>query len=120
MTAIDIITKADNLRPNTLRLSQKRDWVYALEMRIREFITMYENFEADDFFLSEENAILTLPDELDDIYVFYLLSMISMSACDIAMYNNYTAMFNQMYLDWQKKYRRENIPTKKTNAEVNT
>lgn len=118
MTVLDIITCADSLRPNTLSLSRKRDCIYALEMRIREFKLMYEPEEADDLFLREENALLCLPDELEDIYVFYLLSMIALAACDIAMYNNYTAMFNQLYSDWQKKYRRENIPTKNTKSEV--
>lgn len=118
MTVSDVITRADSLRPNTLSLSQKRDWIYALEMRIREFEVMYEPEEADDFFLREENALLCLPDEMEDMYAFYLLSMIAMSACDIAMYNNYTAMFNQLYSDWQKKFRRENIPTKNTKSEV--
>ena len=42
----------------------------------------------------------------------------AMAANDIAMYNNYTAMFNGMYLDWQKKYRREHIPTKNTKTGV--
>lgn len=118
MTIIDVITKADNHRPNTLRLSQKRDWLYALEVRIREFMLMYEPTEADTLFLGEENATLCLGEEYEDIYVFYLLSMISMAANDIAMYNNYTAMFNGMYLDWQKKYRREHIPTKNTKTGV--
>lgn len=118
MTVTDIVTKADSIRPNTLTLNQKRDWLYALEMKIREFILMYEPAEADDLFLREENALLILPDEAADMYVFYLLSMICLAVCDIAMYNNYTAMFNQLYSDWQKKHRRENIPTKNTKSEV--
>ena len=118
MTVVDVITKADNLRPSTYALSQKRDWVYALEMRIREFTLMYEPEEADNLFLNDENALLVLSDEMSDMYVFYLLSMIALSSCDIAMYNNYTAMFNQLYSDWQKKYRREHTPSKNTKSEV--
>lgn len=118
MTAVDIITKADILRPNTLTISQKRNWVLALEMQIREFVLMYEESNPDAAFLKEENPTLTLSDEHEDIYTFYLLSMISMAAFDIPMYNNYTALFNQMYLNWQKKHRRENIPAKNTRSEV--
>lgn len=118
MTVTDVIAKADSQRPNTLTLSRKRDWIYALEMQIREFRVMYEPEEADDLFLREENAVLSLPDSLEDIYVYYLLSVMSLAAGDIAMYNNYTAMFNRMFSDWQKKYRRENIPTRNTKSEV--
>lgn len=118
MTVTDVVSKADELRPNVLRLSQKRDWLYALEMKIREFMQMYEDDEADDMFLGEENALFVLPNGMEDMYVYYLLSMMSLASCDIAMYNNYTAMFNQMYKDWQRKYRREHLPSKNTKSEV--
>lgn len=114
MTVTDVITKADSLKPNVLSISQKRDWIFALEMQIREFLLMYEVQEADNLFLREENPVLILTEEWEDIYVFYLLSMISMALCDIAMYNNYTALFNNIYTNWQRKSRRENIPSKNT------
>lgn len=121
MTTVDVITKADILRPNMLSISQKRDWIFALEMEIREFLLMYEVEEADNLFLREENPVLILSEEWEDIYVFYLLSMISITLCDIAMYNNYTAMFNSIYNRWKRKSRRENTPAKNTKIkEVNS
>ena len=114
ITLGEIISRADAIRPNTVPQYQKRDWINSLEMQIREFIIMYENGKADSKFMSNDNPTLLLTEENADIYVFYLLSMISMAAYDISMYNNFTAIFNSRFADWQKKYRRENIPSKNT------
>lgn len=113
-TLADVITKVDSLKPNVFSQSQKRDWVYSLEMQIREFKNLYTDEETDMLFLNDENATLTLDAQWTDIYVYYLMSMIDMANCDVVMYNNNTALFNEMLKSWQKKFRRENVPEKNT------
>ena len=113
-TLADVITKVDSLKPNVFSQSQKRDWVYSLEMQIREFKNLYTDEETDMLFLNDENATLTLDVQWTDIYVYYLMSMIDMANCDVVMYNNNTALFNEMLKSWQKKFRRENVPEKNT------
>ncbi len=113
-TLADVITKVDSLKPNVFSQSQKRDWVYSLEMQIREFKNLYTNEETDMLFLNDENATLTLDAQWTDIYVYYLMSMIDMANCDVVMYNNNTALFNEILKNWQKKFRRENMPAKNT------
>ncbi len=113
-TLADVISKVDSIKPNIFSQSQKRDWVYSLEMQIREFKNLYTDEETDMLFLNDENATLTLDIQWTDIYVYYLMSMIDMANCDVVMYNNNTALFNEMLKSWQKKFRRENMPLKNT------
>ena len=114
ITLLDVIEKCDTLKPNVYSQSQKRDWVYNLELQIREFALLYTNEEADNLFLNQENATLSLGNQWSDIYVYYLLSMIDLANCDVVMYNNNTAMFNELLKSWQKKFRREHTPEKTT------
>lgn len=113
-TLADVITKADSIKPNVFSQSQKRDWIYSLEVQIREFKNLYTDEETDMLFLNDENATLCLDIQWSDIYVYYLMSMIDMANCDVVMYNNNTALFNEMLKSWQKKFRRENLPAKNT------
>ena len=113
-TFIDAVTATDTLMPNTFSQIQKRKWIYNLETKIRYFMSMYGECEFDDSFTDDSNANLILGHEGSDIYVYYLMSMMDMANSDIAMYNNHTAMFNSLMTDWQKKYRRQNIPPKNT------
>ena len=113
-TLADVITKVDSIKPNVFSQSQKRDWIYSLEVQIREFKNLYTDDETDMLFLNDENATLCLDIQWTDIYVYYLMSMIDMANCDVVMYNNNTALFNEMLKSWQKKFRRENLPAKNT------
>lgn len=113
-TLVDVISKVDSIKPNVFSQSQKRDWIYGLEVQIREFKNLYTDEETDMLFLNDENATLCLDMQWTDIYVYYLMSMIDMANCDVVMYNNNTALFNEMLKSWQKKFRRENVPEKNT------
>lgn len=113
-TFIDAVTAADVLCPNNFLQTQKRNWVYTLESKIRYFMSMYGECDFDDSFENDSNAELILGTDGSDIYVYYLLSMMDMANSDIAMYNNHSAMFNSLMTEWQKQYRRENIPKKNT------
>ncbi len=113
-TFIDAVTAADVLSPNNFLQLQKRNWIFTLEGKIRYFMSMYGETDYDDSFESEDNPELILGADGSDIYVYYLLSMMDMANSDIAMYNNHSAMFNSLMTEWQKQYRRENIPPKNT------
>ena len=113
-TFLDAVTAADSISPNNFTQAQKRNWVYTLELKIRYLKSMYGETEYNDSFENEDNAQLILGSDGSDIYVYYLLSMMDMANSDISMYNNHSAMFNSLMTDWQKKYRREHLPLKKT------
>ena len=59
-TLADVITKVDSIKPNVFSQSQKRDWIYSLEVQIREFKNLYTDEETDMLFLNDENATLCL------------------------------------------------------------
>ena len=110
----NVIEKVDEIRPNVFTYQQKKDWICNLEYRIIEFKNLYSDTLVDFNFENEDNPTLCLDKDNIDIYVFYLLSMMCIATTDIAMYNNYTSIFNKLYDIWQKKYRREHIPSKNT------
>ena len=113
-TFVDAVTEADTICPNKFSMKQKRGWLYHLESGIRYFMSMYGETDFDDSFTSGDNPKFILGKNNSDIYVYYLLSMMDMANSDMVMYNNHSAMFNSVMTEWQKKYRRENLPKKNT------
>ena len=112
----DILAKADNLKPNVYTQKLKRSWLNTLEVRIREFTSKYGEEVFDDAFLTEEKPVLRLSSEKSDIYLFYIMAMIDLANQDINMYNNNTVMFENLLENFQKDYRRRNIPQKSTSV----
>ena len=108
MTHDEIIKAIDTTRPNTAALAAKKAWITVLESKIHDHMTQ---FSESDVQISSEN--LLLGEEYKDMYVYYAVSMIDLENQDIAMYNNSSAFFNQLFTAWQKKWRRENIPVQR-------
>ncbi len=106
MTRNDIIASVDITRPNLVSEDTKLHWLEVLEKQIHSHMTQ---FGESDVSISEET--LLLPHEYKDMYVYYVVSMIDLANQDIAMYNNSCAFFNQMFLSWQKKWRRDHMPS---------
>lgn len=105
MTCYEIVSGIDNLRPNTESEQTKKEWINVLETKIAEHMTQFSECEV---VLSNEK--LLLGEEYRDMYIYYAVSMIDLKNQDIAMYNNSSAFFNDMFTSWKKKWRRENIP----------
>lgn len=105
MTREDIVNTADCVRPNIITHDTKLGWVDVIEKQITEHMTRFN--ETAQKIHSDE---LSLGNEYKDMYVYYVVSMIDLTNLDIAMYNNSTAFFNEMFTSWQKKWRREHIP----------
>ncbi len=114
----DILAKVDKLKPNVYSQAIKRSWLNSAEIKIREFMAMYNNTLLDDSFLEEENPALVISEEKSDIYVYYVMAMIDLSNQDITMYNNNVIIFTDMLEDFKKQYRRENIPEKNTKTSL--
>ncbi len=110
----DVLAKVDKLKPNVYSNVLKRSWLNAAEIKVKEFISMYNQELLDDRFLSEENPILSIQEDKSDIYVYYVMAMIDLSNQDITLYNNNVIIFTDMFEDYKKQYRRQNIPQKNT------
>ena len=110
MTALDIITKCDRLKPNVYSQSQKRDWLNNIEAEIMEYMCMYTNQSADMSFENTENPVLSLSDTDANIYIYYIISMIDLANLEYDLYNNSSSFFNSLFNEWKKKHRRQNQP----------
>ena len=114
MTATDVITKCDRLKPNIYSHSQKREWLNNIEAKIRQYASMYAENIGDHTFETEENPTLFLPECKADIYVYYLISMIDLSNQEYGLYNNSASYYNNELKTWKCEYRRQNIPLTST------
>ena len=110
MRLSEIIAQCDTIKPNTYSFSQKKKWLMKIESDIRQYSTMYSDKKADMTFIDEENPGLSLDESKEDIYLYYLISMIDLSNQEYALYNNSVAYFNSVYGEWQKQHRRDNCP----------
>ena len=55
-TLVDVISKVDSIKPNVFSQSQKRDWIYGLEVQIREFKNLYTDEETDMLFFKRRKC----------------------------------------------------------------
>ena len=113
MTAKTIIECADNIRPNIISTSTKLEWLYAIEKQVCSHMSRYGEADAKIEEIIPDTKLI-LPLEYKDIYAYYIVCMIDLTNQDVAMYNNSCAYFNELFVSWQKKWRRENLPQKKT------
>ncbi len=109
MTVQSIISLMDTIRPNIIAEETKLDWLYTLEKKIHEHMTRYGETDIDEPTVSKDSHLL-LDKEYAYMYAYYGISMIDLGNQDIAMYNNSSTFFNDMFENWQKRWRRENLP----------
>lgn len=110
MTASDIITKCDNIKPNVYSYKQKLGWLKKIESDITEYVNNYREDKIHPKFHLSDNPTLYLDDCEENIYLYYLISMIDLSNQEYDLYNNSGLFFNHELNSWKKKYRRENKP----------
>lgn len=82
MTITEAISRADELRMNTISDEQKAAWVTALDGQLAERLDTVPQ----DYNWPQEEAELLLPSPYDRVYVLYL-------CCQIDYYNNETALY---------------------------
>lgn len=109
MTAESILALIDAIRPNIIEEETKLDWIYTLEKKIHEHMTRYGETDIAPPTLTK-NSELLLDKEYAYMYAYYGVSMIDLGNQDIAMYNNSSTFFNDIFENWQKRWRREHIP----------
>lgn len=109
MTGGKITALIDELRPNNMSAETKLCWLEILEKKIAEHMSRYsgKTITVEHF---DENSETLLGSEYLYMYAYYGVSMIDLANQDIAMYNNSSSFFNDMFQNWQKKWRREHLP----------
>ena len=111
MTKEDVLSEVEATRPNIIASESKKRWLNTLENEILAHMTRY-----GEVTLEAEGDLLLLGEDYKDMYVYYVVSMIDLANQDVAMYNNSASFFNEKFLAWQKKWRREHLP--RTGSEV--
>ncbi len=105
MTKLEILESVDTTRPNMVSYDTKLAWLNTVEKQIFDHMTQYQETRVS---LLEDEVLLGA--QYKDMYVYYVVSMIDLANQDIAMYNNSCSFFNEAFLGWKKKWRREHLP----------
>lgn len=114
MKIINLLSKIDRLKPNTVEGEDKFEWINELEGIIYKNIfaraadTTF-NFAKYDFDADQETELL-VPFPFDDIYFHYLSAKIDYTEGEINSYNNNMSLYNTMYEEFAADYRRNHIP----------
>lgn len=105
MKVIEAINEAKKLRPSTCDMQTFIRWINSIEGRI------YEDILKKDFTTitkAELEKKLKCDCPHDEIYIYYLCCMIDFYNQEYDKYANDTALFENAYEAFSKKYKREN------------
>lgn len=105
-TTNTVITRADELRENTLSDENKAIWINQVEQTVqRDILKLAEpvHFKYPD----DVDKELSLTDEWSEIYVYYVVAMIDYWYRDTNLYNISAKMYNDTFQEYRKQYRRE-------------
>lgn len=106
MTIREVVEKTDRLRPNCLTTDEKKKWIKDFENRI--YNEIYSVHKCDIPFTEIESATddtkLFVTSPYDEMYVFYLCSMVDFANAEYERYNNDMAMLEGVYGDYEKYF----------------
>ena len=139
MKVAALIEQYNTERPNNIEDSMKMSWLRKLEMLIiEEVINTHEHDEADNSELGLKvsgstlyitpggsladhiasfnmDSTLLIPEEYDDVYMYYLDQRIALDQNDTRRYNTAATAYNNAMLVYQQYYNRTHMPLKKRN-----
>lgn len=115
MTINEAIALVDRLKPNQYSESQKVMWLSQLDGKIfLELVSTHADgiscFEGYGDETDKETQLLVDAPYSDDIYNYYLQSMIDRENGEIAKYNQSGTLFNAAYLGYANYYNRMHLP----------
>ena len=105
MTLYEVITEADNLRPNAIDDEMKARWVMQLEVEYAELMGVPV---PELLFPDDQTLLMTTPHDYS--YVYYLSALVDNYNQDTALYNNDYAMANAAVDAAKSWYRRQHRP----------
>ena len=122
MTIKDAIAMVDRLKPNQYDEAQKIAWLSQLDGKIfLELIATHEGAAIDSFAgyapdVDVETELLVEFPHAQDVYNYYLQSMIDRENGEIAKFNQSAALFNESYNSYAGWYNRNHTPLPKHTA----
>ena len=123
MTIQNIKDKLQFRKQTVIDTDRLIEFVNTVEWKIKqEIIDVHEGSESYPFqgYASTDVACTQLiaPEPYSELYVFFVMSQISLAENNIASFNNEMALFNQYYSDFAAYYTRNNMPLPKQNLSL--
>ena len=102
----DVITKVDDIKPNSYSEEDKLQWLEDIENKIHgEIVMQYvDPVEMTDF--SDDESELIAPNPYDNLYISYIIAKIDFYNNETTRYNNSMIMFNEEYQAFINYYNR--------------
>lgn len=118
MTIAQAIETVDQLKPNQYSEEQKLQWLSQLDGKIFvELISTHEGGKESFEPYTEMEQELLVPFPYDqDIYNYYLQSMIDRENGEVAKFNQSGALFNNAYAEFSAIYNRTHVPLPQRSA----
>lgn len=106
MTVTDIISRADELRPNSITPEAKLSFLSDIEGQVK--VLIYKDHPAGIKPLTEkdDSKILSVPHPFDRLYIHYLCAMYAWCTGDTELYTNDRIVFEAAWSDYAKWYQR--------------
>lgn len=114
MTAEYIIERVRSVKPNVYSDTQLLDWIGEVEADIYAILTAHSDSGGEYGGLESITDELLLDKVYQNIYIFYLYAQIDYANAEINLYNNDVSVYSQLFEDFAKKHRRENVPKRNT------
>lgn len=122
----EVLTRLDDIKPNSYSREQKMRWLNDLEQQIKaNVIDTHEDPPEgiEDISFSKEQAIsdqggktLLVPDAYDELYIHYLEAKVDYYNREFERYNNSNAMYTAVYAEYTNWYNRTHRPKTKGNV----
>lgn len=115
MTIMECLERVDTLRPNAYTKAEKLAWINALEVRLyTEVVLQHEGWDGialapytED---TPDDTLLMFKPPHDEMYLYYLLSMIALFNGELLKYQNDHQLFNEAYKQAAAAYTRQVMP----------
>ena len=123
MTIAEVISKVDELKPNTYSFEDKVAWLSNLDGRVKtQIIDTHECHHPVYFYGYDSDAdqetLLLVPHPYDEMYLRWLEAMIDYHNGEDDRYNNAIMLFNNAYEGYKKHYTRTHMPRSRGNQFV--
>ena len=115
MTIAEVISRVDDMVPNTYTPEDKIAWLSTLDSRVKtQIIDAHHHNEPMDFYgydgLADQETELLVGAPYDEMYLRWLEAMIDYHNSDDDRYNNAIILFNNAYEGYKKYYTRNHMP----------
>lgn len=108
MKVIEAVNRIDELKPNTISITDKIRWLSVLDGQIKsKIIDTYvggENIKFNGYNDDTKETELLVPFPYDELYIYYLESKIDYANGEMTRYNISATNYNALYSDFETWY----------------